>query len=287
MSNSATQNRYLELIGIGLIALIIVVVLPLTVDIFRLNLVGKYLTYAFVAVGLVLCWGRTGILSLGQGCSSASAAIAWRCSSSSRHRAWPTPRSNRRPAFPTSWTGTRSRIAVLLGAVQIAALRPDRGHRGTDDRGVHRRPGDVQTAGRRRLLRHHHAGARRRDDHPDRRPAGLHRRHQRHHRSAHAARLGHPHRRRQIHPLFRLLRASPRHHVRGALRARLASSAASWSPPATRRTASGSPATTSPTTRSSCFVSLRRWRRSAARCSPCRSDSCRRPSSASCPRSRW
>jgi urea transport system permease protein len=44
-----------------------VVVLPLSLDIFRLNLVGKYLTYAFVAVGLVLCWGYGGILSLGQG----------------------------------------------------------------------------------------------------------------------------------------------------------------------------------------------------------------------------
>lgn len=40
---------------------------PLTLDLFRLNLVGKYLTYAFVAVGLVLCWGYGGILSLGQG----------------------------------------------------------------------------------------------------------------------------------------------------------------------------------------------------------------------------
>jgi urea transport system permease protein len=29
--------------------------------VFRLNLVGKYLTYAFVAVSLVLCWGHTGI----------------------------------------------------------------------------------------------------------------------------------------------------------------------------------------------------------------------------------
>ncbi len=67
MSKTNTQNRYLELIGIGLIALIIVVVLPLTLDLFRLNLVGKYLTYAFVAVGLVLCWGYAGILSLGQG----------------------------------------------------------------------------------------------------------------------------------------------------------------------------------------------------------------------------
>ena len=57
----------LELVGFALIGLLIIVVLPLTVDIFRLNLIGKYLTYAFVAVGLVLCWGYTGILSLGQG----------------------------------------------------------------------------------------------------------------------------------------------------------------------------------------------------------------------------
>jgi urea transport system permease protein len=36
-------------------------------DSFRLNLVGKYLTYAFAAVSLVLLWGYGGILSLGQG----------------------------------------------------------------------------------------------------------------------------------------------------------------------------------------------------------------------------
>jgi urea transport system permease protein len=56
-----------DLVGFLLLAALILIVLPLTVDIFRLNLVGKYLTYAFVAVGLVLCWGKTGILSLGQG----------------------------------------------------------------------------------------------------------------------------------------------------------------------------------------------------------------------------
>ncbi|MPZ55259.1 MAG: urea ABC transporter permease subunit UrtC [Rhizobiales bacterium] len=67
MSAAATNNRNLELIGFALIALLIMVVLPLALDIFRLNLIGKYLTYAFVAVGLVLCWGYTGILSLGQG----------------------------------------------------------------------------------------------------------------------------------------------------------------------------------------------------------------------------
>ena len=42
-------------------------ILPLSLDVFRLNLVAKYLTYAFVALGLVLCWGYGGILSLGQG----------------------------------------------------------------------------------------------------------------------------------------------------------------------------------------------------------------------------
>src|SRR5690606_7758899 len=56
-----------ELWGFIILAVLLVVVLPLSLDIFRLNLVGKYLTYAFVAVGLVLCWGYGGILSLGQG----------------------------------------------------------------------------------------------------------------------------------------------------------------------------------------------------------------------------
>lgn len=47
--------------------ILLVGVLPNALDAFRLNLAGKYLTYAFVAVGLVLCWGMGGILSLGQG----------------------------------------------------------------------------------------------------------------------------------------------------------------------------------------------------------------------------
>src|SRR6218665_1544980 len=54
-------------INLAILAAIIFIVMPLSMDIFRLNLVGKYLTYAFVAVGLVLCWGYGGILSLGQG----------------------------------------------------------------------------------------------------------------------------------------------------------------------------------------------------------------------------
>jgi len=67
MSAALKNNRSIDLIGFLLVALTILVVLPLLLDNFRLNLAGKYLTYAFVAVGLVLCWGYTGILSLGQG----------------------------------------------------------------------------------------------------------------------------------------------------------------------------------------------------------------------------
>ncbi len=55
------------LAGFLVLAALILVVLPIGLDNFRINLVGKYLTYAFVAVGLVLCWGYGGILSLGQG----------------------------------------------------------------------------------------------------------------------------------------------------------------------------------------------------------------------------
>jgi urea transport system permease protein len=54
-------------IGLAVLAAIIFLIMPLALDIFRLNLVGKYLTYAFAAVGLVMVWGYGGILSLGQG----------------------------------------------------------------------------------------------------------------------------------------------------------------------------------------------------------------------------
>ena len=50
-----------------LLAFLLVVIFPLALDAFRLNMIGKYLTYAFAALGLALCWGRSGILSLGQG----------------------------------------------------------------------------------------------------------------------------------------------------------------------------------------------------------------------------
>ena len=56
-----------DILWIAVMAIILLVVFPLALDAFRLNLFGKYLTYGFVVLGLVLCWGDAGILSLGQG----------------------------------------------------------------------------------------------------------------------------------------------------------------------------------------------------------------------------
>ena len=54
-------------ISLAILAAILIILFPLALDIFRLNLVGKYLSYAFIAIGLVMLWGYGGILSLGQG----------------------------------------------------------------------------------------------------------------------------------------------------------------------------------------------------------------------------
>jgi len=54
-------------VGFVLTALLLLVVFPLTLSGFRLGMVSKYLTYAFPALALVVCWGKGGILSLGQG----------------------------------------------------------------------------------------------------------------------------------------------------------------------------------------------------------------------------
>ena len=56
-----------DVICFAILAAILLVVFPAILDPFRLNLFGKYLTYGFVALGLVMCWGDAGILSLGQG----------------------------------------------------------------------------------------------------------------------------------------------------------------------------------------------------------------------------
>jgi urea transport system permease protein len=54
-------------VAVPVLALLLLVAIPAFTDAFRLAMFGKYLSFAFCAVGLVLAWGYGGILSLGQG----------------------------------------------------------------------------------------------------------------------------------------------------------------------------------------------------------------------------
>jgi len=67
MTSIKTLLKQPGVLSIAILAALLLVVFPAAFDIFRLNLIGKYLTYAFVAIGLVLLWGWGGVLSLGQG----------------------------------------------------------------------------------------------------------------------------------------------------------------------------------------------------------------------------
>jgi urea transport system permease protein len=66
-----------EVVAVGIAAVVVAVVLPLcnllpagsplAISNFTLNLFGKFLTYAILALGLDLLWGYAGVLSLGHG----------------------------------------------------------------------------------------------------------------------------------------------------------------------------------------------------------------------------
>ena len=61
-----TPVEWLRLLGLPILGLLLVLI-PLVLSEFRLNLLAKYLCFAFPAIGIVLIWGYGGILSLGQG----------------------------------------------------------------------------------------------------------------------------------------------------------------------------------------------------------------------------
>lgn len=63
-----SKRRLLIEAGVVLvIALLLIFVLPLLLSEFRLNLTGRFLALAIVALGIDLIWGFTGLLSLGHG----------------------------------------------------------------------------------------------------------------------------------------------------------------------------------------------------------------------------
>ena len=68
---SIPRNRRLEVMAVATISLFLIVVFPLLnaqgiVSDFTINLWGKYLCFALLAISVDLLWGYTGLLSLGQ-----------------------------------------------------------------------------------------------------------------------------------------------------------------------------------------------------------------------------
>ena len=60
-------SDYGPLLGIGVLALVLLVWAPGTLSTFRLGNLGKYCTWAIAGVGIGLAWGRGGMLVMGQG----------------------------------------------------------------------------------------------------------------------------------------------------------------------------------------------------------------------------
>lgn len=61
------MRSWLQRWGLQLLLLVLLLLAPALLSDFRLNQLGKFLTYAIIAVGLDLIWGYGGMLSLGQG----------------------------------------------------------------------------------------------------------------------------------------------------------------------------------------------------------------------------
>jgi urea transport system permease protein len=64
---SKLRRDYRDLVGLALGALALLVVAPAVLTDFRLSLLGRFVCYGIVAVGIGLAWGRGGMLTLGQG----------------------------------------------------------------------------------------------------------------------------------------------------------------------------------------------------------------------------
>jgi urea transport system permease protein len=88
MFNPLQQRRW-PLLLLWVVIIAAIVAAPSVLPVFRLNLLGRFLSLAIVALGIDLIWGFTGLLSLGQGIFFAlggyAAAMYLQLNSSSGH----------------------------------------------------------------------------------------------------------------------------------------------------------------------------------------------------------
>ena len=65
MNQFLQQSRWRQLL-LWVVIIAAIVAAPAVLSEFRLNLLGRFLALAIVALGIDLIWGFTGLLSLGQ-----------------------------------------------------------------------------------------------------------------------------------------------------------------------------------------------------------------------------
>lgn len=117
---------WLSLIGIGVFAILLLVVAPSVLSMHWINNLGKYACLAIVAVGIGLAWGRGGMLVMGQGVFFGLGAYAM-----AMHLTLETAGPDSLPVFmilydplapiPAFWEPFRSE-AFTLGAILVLPI---------------------------------------------------------------------------------------------------------------------------------------------------------------------
>ncbi|ALJ21563.1 urea ABC transporter permease subunit UrtC [Microbacterium sp. No. 7] len=125
--DAARRGPWLSLIGIGVFAVLLLVVAPAMLSMHWINNLGKYCAWAIVAVGIGLAWGRGGMLVLGQGVFFGLGAYAM-----AMHMTLETAGPDRIPSFmvlydplaplPAFWEPFRSPMFTLFAIVLLPAI---------------------------------------------------------------------------------------------------------------------------------------------------------------------
>ncbi|MDT7596543.1 MAG: urea transport system permease protein [Pseudonocardiales bacterium] len=132
MTNSSAQlsgkhkRDYVAVLGFMLGAVALLVVAPVVLSDFRLSLLGRFVCYGIVAVGIGLAWGRGGMLTLGQGVffglGGYVMAIHLKLADAGPSGVPDFMRLYGSGHLPIWWEPFRSPVVTLLGVVLIPAL---------------------------------------------------------------------------------------------------------------------------------------------------------------------
>ncbi|MBP2330465.1 urea transport system permease protein [Kibdelosporangium banguiense] len=118
--------RYWRLAGFVALALALLVLAPAVLSDFRLSLLGRFVCYAIVAVGIGLAWGRGGMLTLGQGVffglGAYVMAMHLKLSDAGPTGVPDFMRLYGSGTVPGWWEPFRSPVVTILGIVLIPAL---------------------------------------------------------------------------------------------------------------------------------------------------------------------